>query len=117
MYKKLMRRLQMPQYTEDGNMMKDPTIGRQIAANICIEAGEAIGPGGDRENTHGPMEKSFEIAAHLISPIVGVEVTPGQVAGIMVQLKISRIITGDEKHIDHYKDIAGYAGLWGALNR
>lgn len=120
-YNKLImrRKLEMSQFTEDGSPMTDKSQiisqGRQLAADICREASEAIGPGKAREKTHGRMETSFQTAANMISDYLHHPVTAPQVAGIMIMLKMSRIATGDAAHKDHYTDIAGYAGLMGAL--
>jgi hypothetical protein len=97
------------------DLVENDRDGRQLAENICHEAGNAIGPGKDRERSHGPMESSFLIAANLWTAYLGFDVTPGDVAACMAMLKYSRIKTGDPTRKDHYVDIAGYAGLQGAL--
>jgi hypothetical protein len=89
--------------------------GRHLAANICSEAANAIGPGQEREQTHGKMEESFQVAAGLWSAYLRTTIRPEDVAACMGLLKFSRIATGDATRKDHYVDIAGYAGLQGAL--
>lgn len=90
---------------------------RSYAEQVCNKAARAIAPSEERERTHGSIEYSFNVAANLMTSMLGVPITPAQVAGIMICLKLSRIATGDPSHEDHYVDIAGYAGLMAALNR
>lgn len=90
--------------------------GRELAAMICSSASKAIAPNAEREATHGPMEASFGKCAELWSAYLGYDISPSDVAALLAMLKFSRIKTGNSGHLDHYIDIAGYAGLMGALN-
>jgi len=62
---------------------------------------------GDRQQDYGDVHKSFARIAALWSPVLGVSVTPKQVALCMIQLKVSRSITSEKR--DTWIDIAGYA--------
>lgn len=104
------------EYAKDtGRVVMEFDDGRVQAANICTEAAEAIGPGKDREQSHGKMGDSFRVAAELWSAYLQHPISPEDVAACMAMLKYSRVRTGDPKRRDHYIDIAGYAGLQGAL--
>lgn len=60
---------------------------------------------GDRTQTYGPPEDSFGRIAELWSVYLGTQVTAGNVAAMMILLKVAR--GGD--HLDNWVDIAGYA--------
>ena len=66
---------------------------------------------GDREQQYGPPAKNFETIAQLWSAVLGVEVTSHQVGLCMNQLKIARIINGEEGNRENYVDGAGYLAL------
>ena len=66
---------------------------------------------GDREQDYGPPAKNFATIAGLWSQILGIEVTPQQVALCMIQLKMARMVNGGGTKRDSLVDIAGYAGL------
>lgn len=74
--------------------------------SILQEADKII-HGQRREDYGGPLESFTRIAA-LWSPILGVEVSPDQVALCMIGLKIARAMNGMQR--DSLVDIAGYAG-------
>lgn len=62
----------------------------------------------DRENTYGNPENNFSVIAKLWSTYIDQEITPADVAAMMMLLKIARIKSGNFKD-DNYIDIAGYA--------
>lgn len=76
---------------------------------IEVEARRIIG--GDRRETYGPVQESFERVAKLWSAIIGTEVTVQQFAAMMVCLKVSREL-GGKSHRDNFVDIVGYTLLW-----
>lgn len=65
---------------------------------------------GDRAKDYGDAAESFTRLAALWSPILGVDVTPEQVALCLTQLKISRLIV-TPCHTDSWVDAAGYIAL------
>lgn len=65
---------------------------------------------GDRAKDYGDAAESFTRLAALWTPILGVDVTPEQVALCLTQLKISRLIQSPG-HTDSWVDAAGYIAL------
>lgn len=68
---------------------------------------------GDRANEYDTKDDAsgnFRRIAALWSVIVGVEVTPVQVALCLIQLKIARLVV-KPSHKDSWVDIVGYGGL------
>lgn len=65
---------------------------------------------GDRAKDYGDAAESFTRLAALWTPILGVDVTPEQVALCLTQLKISRLV-GTPGHTDSWVDAAGYIAL------
>lgn len=59
------------------------------------------------EDEYGPASKTFALIAARWSLVVGVEVTPAQVAIMMIDLKLARL-TGNLSHRDSQLDVAGY---------
>jgi hypothetical protein len=77
---------------------------KDIDDNIALEAINIVN--GPRRKTYGHPYNNFKNTADLWSPILGIEVTPEQVALCMVQLKIAR-----ELHVptrDNLVDAIGY---------
>ena len=70
------------------------------------EAVETIGY--DREGEYGDPAKSFRRIALMWSAITGVDISPQQVAHMMIALKVSRLQTSPD-HFDSLVDIVGYA--------
>lgn len=62
----------------------------------------------DRQTVHGPAEDTFGLIAKLWSAYLTVEVTPVDVANLMVLLKVARA-QQNPQHYDNYTDMAGYA--------
>jgi hypothetical protein len=62
----------------------------------------------ERGKAYGHPRPNHERIARLWSVILGVEVTPEQVALCMVQVKVSRLVQTPD-HADSIDDIAGYA--------
>jgi len=66
---------------------------------------------GDRAKEYGDAKKNFEDIAKLWSVVLGIEVTPQQMALCMIMVKAARLMKTD--HEDSWIDIAGYAALGG----
>jgi len=70
----------------------------------------------DNDKTHGDYMTQCELTCNLKAVMYGsvnwTNLTPYQQESLeMIQLKISRILTGNWKHADSWHDIAGYAML------
>lgn len=70
----------------------------------------------DRQDTHGKPEDSFGAIADLWTAYldIGREITPVDVAQMMILLKIGRA-KGNPKHTDNWVDMAGYAACAGEI--
>jgi hypothetical protein len=62
----------------------------------------------ERGRAYGHPRPNHERIAALWGPILGITVTPEQVALCMVQVKVSRLVQTPD-HADSIDDIAGYA--------
>lgn len=76
---------------------------------------------GDREQNYGSPENNFGTIAGLWTSYLNSEfknfnfmLGPGDVAAMMILLKVSRIASGNGKN-DNWVDIAGYAACGGEL--
>ena len=69
---------------------------------------------GDRATTHGEAENTFGLIAAYWSTHLGCEVTAGDVAQLMVLLKVARM-KANPGRADNYTDAAGYAAIAGEL--
>ena len=72
---------------------------------------------GDRQNDYGTPERNFSLIAELWSTYLSTlphEVTPKDVAAMLVLLKVARIASGKKKD-DNWIDIAGYAACGGEI--
>jgi hypothetical protein len=76
----------------------------QPAENILQEADRITST--TRPSDHGHPKEQLPLAAALWSPILGIEVTPEQVALCMVQLKVSRYLARPKR--DDLVDICGW---------
>jgi hypothetical protein len=65
---------------------------------------------GDRDVQYGGPEENFTRIAKIWSVIVGTEITPEDVAMMMVGLKVARYASKSGFQPDTWVDIAGYAG-------
>ena len=65
---------------------------------------------GDRDVQYGGPEENFTRIAKIWSVIVGVEISPEDVAMMMVGLKVARYASTSGFQPDTWIDIAGYAG-------
>ena len=64
---------------------------------------------GDRATSYGDAKESFTRIAKLWSAYRGVEITPKDVASMMILLKVSRSVTSAKR--DNWVDVIGYAAL------
>lgn len=71
-----------------------------------------------RAQTHGEWPAQAAIATGIKDLLRSGEsypaMTPGQREAVeMIAAKLSRIVSGDPAHPDHWRDVAGYAALGG----
>ena len=69
-----------------------------------------------RERTYGPPEALFTHIATRWSLVLGVDVSPAQVALCLIDLKLARL-TRDPSHLDSIVDVAGYAACLREVTR
>jgi hypothetical protein len=69
-----------------------------------------------RERSYGPPAESFEAIAARWSLVLGIPVTPAQVALCLIDLKLARL-THDPTHLDSIVDVAGYAACLREVTR
>ena len=63
-----------------------------------------------REGIYGPPQELFAHIAARWSLLLGVAVTPAQVALCLIDLKLARL-TRNPSHFDSIVDVAGYAAI------
>lgn len=81
--------------------------------NVLATAGELITK--DRADLYGPPEKSFGRIGALWGAMLGTDaIAPEMVALMLVQLKVSRIVSSPS-HEDSWVDLCGYGALGGEL--
>ncbi len=93
-------------------VMTVPDQTMRVRSKVLETANSLVA--GDREQTYGDAAESFERIATFWSAIIGVDVTPTDVARCMIALKLSRL-QGNDEHRDSWVDIAGYAALGAEL--
>jgi Domain of unknown function (DUF6378) len=64
----------------------------------------------DKWRTYGSQERSFADTAARWSLVVGIDVSPAQVALCLIDLKLARLPRGPA-HRDSIVDVAGYIAL------
>ena len=69
-----------------------------------------------RERIYGRRGAAFEHIAARWSLVLGIEVTPAQVALCLIDLKLARL-TRDPSHLDSIVDVAGYAACLREVTR
>lgn len=82
-------------------------------ADILDEAKRLINT--DRAQDYGHPRINHERIAKLWSPVLGIEVTPSQVALCMAQVKVSRLVQTPD-HLDSFIDGAAYLAIAGELS-
>ena len=92
------------------------------AADILNRAADLVG--GDRASAHGEAVESLQAIGELWGHLLSLMGKPlpepleaRDVAILMAGLKIVRAYKGDESSDDNYVDMAGYAGLAGAVRK
>lgn len=85
---------------------KDPRVIFNEAAEAAVTKGLVVVQG-DREQTYGSPTVNFENIARLWSVVAGAPITAHQVALMMVQLKVARLMN-TPGHEDSWADIVGY---------
>ena len=85
---------------------KEPVLQPRVQA--LREAATIIA--GDRDVQYGGPEENFTRIAKIWSVIIGVDITPEDVAMMMVGLKVARYASKSGFQPDTWIDIAGYAG-------
>jgi hypothetical protein len=90
-----------------------------VAGDILREAAGIVE--GERENTHGAKERSFNFIAELWTAYLGGRglgaqeaIDGADVAMMMVLMKLARVLQGTPTR-DHFVDMAGYAAIAGEL--
>lgn len=68
---------------------------------------------GERQETYGSPEDSFDRIAHLWSAYLRTALTRLDVAKMMILFKLAR--TGERAYLDNWIDIAGYAACAGEI--
>ena len=71
---------------------------------------------GEREQQYGSPENNFKTIADLWSTYLSHDITPTDVAAMMILLKVARVSSGNGKN-DNWVDIAGYAACGGELQQ
>mgnify|MGYP007098745758 CR=1 FL=1 len=75
---------------------------------------QAAGVVEHREGIYGPPRELFAHIAARWSLVLGIAVSPAQVALCLIDLKLARL-TRDPSHIDSIVDVAGYAAILGEV--
>ena len=71
---------------------------------------------GKREEDYGTPENNFKVIADYWNTYLGIDkIAAKDVAMMMALLKIARIQTGKDGHVDSYVDLAGYAACGGEI--
>lgn len=80
---------------------------------VCHEGARLVAS--TRQETYGPPHENMSCIAKLWSVFLGVEISAGQVAVLMILLKAARLRLG--YHRDSIVDICGYARLAEMVDR
>ena len=64
---------------------------------------------GDRAKAYGNAKTNLQRTATMWGVVLGIEVTPRQVADCMIALKLARNV--NETSFDSYVDVCGYAAI------
>ena len=68
----------------------------------------------ENQKAYGPPLETFAMIAERWSMVLGVDVTPAQVALCMIDLKMVRLLR-DPSHYDSAVDVAGYVACLSAV--
>lgn len=92
-------------------MLNEPLPQTTVREDILAEAAKLVT--GDRNKTYGSPTQNFQDTANVWNVLLraklgpDAKITPGDVAAMMVALKLVRMIA--QPNIDNWVDIAGYA--------
>ena len=84
--------------------------------NATMLLQHAAGVVEQRERIYGPPEESFAQIAARWSLVLGINISPAQVALCLIDLKVARL-TRDPSHLDSIVDVAGYAACLREVTR
>ncbi len=84
--------------------------------NATMLLQHAVGVVEQRERIYGSPEALFAQIAARWSLVLGITVTPAQVALCLIDLKLARL-TRDPSHLDSIVDVAGYAACLREVTR
>jgi hypothetical protein len=91
---------------------KEIRLGSPMTAEQLLEQAALVVR--DRRRAYGQPRELFERVAVRWSQLLGVRVTPRQVATCVIDLKLARL-ANDSGHLDSITDIAGYAAILAEL--
>jgi hypothetical protein len=69
---------------------------------------------GDRDKNYGTPYVNHKRIADIWTVILGIEITPSQVALCMAGVKIARLVESPD-HLDSFVDLAAYAAISGEI--
>jgi len=78
--------------------------------NAAMLLQQAAGVIEHRESVYGPPQELFAQIAARWSLVLGIDVSPAQVALCLIDLKLARL-TRNPSHLDSIVDVAGYAAI------
>ena len=84
--------------------------------NAAMLLQHAAGVIENRERIYGPAADNFAAIAARWSLVLGITITPAQVALCLIDLKLARL-SHDPKHLDSIVDVAGYAACLREVTR
>lgn len=90
------------------------TFGSALAVDEARNVARIIE---SRGKTHGDALEQHEVLVARWKRIFGDQVNIGKVCMAMIELKLSRMESGDITEIDHFRDIMGYAAIGAAWVR
>ena len=70
-----------------------------------------------RSASHGSASRQIEMAARLISVVLGAEVSALKTCLILAAVKLSRELSCDKANPDHLRDLIGYTALASAIRK
>ena len=89
---------------------------RRRSMNGAMLLQHAAGVIEHRERIYGPPSASFDAIAARWSLVLGIEISPAQVALCLIDLKLARL-SRDPSHLDSIVDVAGYAACLREVTR
>lgn len=96
------------------NLGVEAACARPPYDSVLAEADKAVN--GERQENYGSQRENFQRIADMWRVILGVPVTPQQVAMCMIALKLARLVHTNGQHRDSVVDVAGYAECLSKIN-